>query len=419
MGDQSPLSDIMIMVSLCLLLIPGALFTPASSKLGLSSCFRDNVAYDLGQAIASKTSGNVTSCQRWCQAVYPCSHWAYSRITSMCYLRQGDKEVPMAGYVSGPKFCPRRPASDKPQSVCSAGLCLQGGQYHQEGNVLVDGKPVCDDNWGLRNAVVVCGQLGYPGVEAATTESQFGLVEGDFSLENVSCVGNETMLTDCEHKKQNTCFSHEAAGVICAREAVTLAPGCEEADTLCLVGGHTEASGNVYLAGRPVCHNGWDYADANVVCRSLGYIGALDFTLRSHFGPSATWLEFSDVDCRGDEASLRECSKSRDTRGCSTRNVAGVHCTPIKAELSALGDQRGLVVSLTVLLSSALVVIILLSLYIARHRIARIRPSYKMEMFDLPSKSDILRSRTRVSVEDLVGADFNQLYQHTDKDPKS
>ena len=70
-------------------------------------------------------------------------------------------------------------------------------------------------------------------------------------------------------------------------------------------------------------------------------------------------------------------------------------------------------VSLTVLLSSALVVITLLSLYIARHRIAR--PSNKMELFDLPlSKSDILRSRTRVSVEDLVGADFNQLYQHTD-----
>ena len=45
-------------------------------------------------------------------------------------------------------------------------------------------------------------------------------------------------------------ISHEAAGVICAREAVTLDPGCEEADTLCLAGGNTQASGNVYVGGR-------------------------------------------------------------------------------------------------------------------------------------------------------------------------
>ena len=27
------------------------------------------------------------------------------------------------------------------------------------------------------------------------------------------------------------------------------------------------SSGNVYLGGHPVCHNGWDYPDATVVCK--------------------------------------------------------------------------------------------------------------------------------------------------------
>ena len=69
-------------------------------------------------------------------------------------------------------------------------------------------------------------------------------------------------------------------------------------------------------------------------------------------------------------------------------------------------------VGLTVLLSAALVVITLLSLHIARHKIAGIRA--KMELIELPSTSAVIRSRARGSVQDLVGADFNQLYHHTD-----
>ena len=69
-----------------------------------------------------KCDSNLVS---FLQAVYHCSHWAYSQTTGLCYLRQGNKEVPMAGYVSGPKFCPRHPASDEAPGVCSAGLCLQ------------------------------------------------------------------------------------------------------------------------------------------------------------------------------------------------------------------------------------------------------------------------------------------------------
>ena len=46
---------------------------------------------------------------------------------------------------------------------------------------------------------------------------------------------------------------------------------------------------------------------------------------------------------------------------------------------------------LTLVLSAALVVITLLSLYIARHRLPGITTSRKMELFELPTKSDIIR----------------------------
>ena len=72
-------------------------------------------------------------------------------------------------------------------------------------------------------------------------------------------------------------FSHEAAGVICATQSAGVPKDCLKKGKICLVGGNSAASGNVYVGGQPLCHNGWDYADANVVCRSLGYIGKMGY----------------------------------------------------------------------------------------------------------------------------------------------
>jgi hypothetical protein len=37
---------------------------------------------------------------------------------------------------------------------------LRGGGVATEGNVYVNGRPVCDDFWDLSDAVVVCRMLG-------------------------------------------------------------------------------------------------------------------------------------------------------------------------------------------------------------------------------------------------------------------
>ena len=41
---------------------------------------------------------------------------------------------------------------------------LIGGESEEQGNVYVDGKPVCDDGWNINAGQVACRQLGYSGV---------------------------------------------------------------------------------------------------------------------------------------------------------------------------------------------------------------------------------------------------------------
>lgn len=218
--------------------------------------------------------------------------------------------------------------------MCSGSLCLQGNTRHS-GNVMVDDKPVCDDDWGLEDAAVVCRQLGFVGVERATRESEFGTVSSSYKMDNVKCYGNETDLRDCNHKAGDDCDGNEAAGVVCSTVELEIPDSCKNDETICLLGG-TPGSGNVYYQGKPVCHNGWDFPDANVVCKALGFAAAVNFTIRSHFGLSNTYFSLSNVNCRGDEAALYECPHDTRTEGCETDSVAGVMC--IGASVDKLGN---------------------------------------------------------------------------------
>ena len=83
--------------------------------------------------------------------------------------------------------------------------------------MFVDGKPICDDNWDLRDAQVVCGMLNFPGAVAATRRSAFGQVRLPFGRNWVGCEGNETDIRDCWHRTDTSfnCDGGSAAGVVC------------------------------------------------------------------------------------------------------------------------------------------------------------------------------------------------------------
>ena len=76
---------------------------------------------------------------------------------------------------------------------------------------------VCDTNWGISEAQVVCRQLRYPDTIAAPKDSTFGFGSGIILLDHVSCMGIEDELSHCHHDGwgQHGCDVMNEAGVVC------------------------------------------------------------------------------------------------------------------------------------------------------------------------------------------------------------
>ena len=79
---------------------------------------------------------------------------------------------------------------------------------------------VCGDNWKLRDANVLCNQLGFGGAHSALimTQTVFGRGKGNIWYFQLRCIGNESSLTDCGQGVwySSSCSYHSYdAGVVC------------------------------------------------------------------------------------------------------------------------------------------------------------------------------------------------------------
>ena len=76
-----------------------------------------------------------------------------------------------------------------------------------------------------------------------------------------------------------------------------------------------------------VCDDLWDVIDAGVVCRELGFSGAVSAYQRAHFGRGSGPIWLDDVECRGYESRLDHClhiGVGKDN--CGHGEDAGVVC---------------------------------------------------------------------------------------------
>ena len=87
---------------------------------------------------------------------------------------------------------------------------------------------ICDNEWDLTDAGVVCRQLGYSGATHAEVGAFFGQGSGPNLMDGVICDGSEAKITDCPSHcwDKPKCTNTETAGVICAKGICKLLLSC-------------------------------------------------------------------------------------------------------------------------------------------------------------------------------------------------
>ncbi|XP_064266028.1 antigen WC1.1-like isoform X6 [Passer domesticus] len=202
-------------------------------------------------------------------------------------------------------------------SLCTDELRLSNGTGPCSGRVEVKHEEqwgtVCDGDWTIKDAEVVCKQLQCGSAVKALNRAPFGQGTGPTWLYRVDCRGDESALWNCSHTGWGafTCPHYFDIGVICS--------GFSD---MHLTGGDTACSGLLKVKKEEtwatVCFSHIDFKTASVICNELKCGQAVDTLRGTHFGDRYELIWQEEFHCVGNETHLADCPRSRHhTNTCS------------------------------------------------------------------------------------------------------
>ncbi|KAH3842061.1 hypothetical protein DPMN_115549 [Dreissena polymorpha] len=180
-------------------------------------------------------------------------------------------------------------------------IILRGGPNNLHGTISVyeNGymRYICSDGFGPNEARAVCANLNGTAVTGKITRSYVGSNYG--LITNLRCHGMESDISMCTSTRNGYCSSGYAAAVDC--NEVRLMDGTDDSS------GRLEIYNTSSNSWSTVCQRaGFSYAEANVVCRQLGFSNGLNGYSTSGNGGKGD-IFTSVFHCRGYEWDLNDC----------------------------------------------------------------------------------------------------------------
>ncbi|XP_042332039.1 lysyl oxidase homolog 2 [Sceloporus undulatus] len=239
---------------------------------------------------------------------------------------------------------------------------------HNEGRVEIfynsEWGTVCDDDFTIHAAHVVCRELGYMEAVSWIPSSKYGKGEGKIWMDNVYCTGRETTLAQCRSNGWGVsdCKHTEDVGVVCSEKRI---PGFKFDDSLLNQIAHmniqvedvhirpilatfrkripvTEGYVEVKEGGvwKQICDKNWTIKNSHVICGMFGFPNEKKYNARVYKIAASRrkhrYWAYS-MDCTGTEAHISSCklgNRISTTDGnvtCESGMPVVVSCSPGRA----------------------------------------------------------------------------------------